>query len=79
MLPLGVGPEKQERPTTSCQLRWGIEHLFQQEPDTRTLLLDNVGVSFVALPGPEYAADRFYLEDRAIGLLMPPFNFDIER
>jgi hypothetical protein len=79
VLPVGGGAKKAPRPTTSCQLRAGVEHLFPNEPDTRRLILDNVGVSFVTLHGDEQAANRFYLEDLTIGLMRPPLNVDIER
>jgi len=79
VLPLGRGAQKAKRPTTSCQLRGGVEHMFPNEPDTRSLVLDNVGLSFVTLRGDDHAANRFYLEDLAIGLMRPPFNIDIER
>lgn len=79
MLPLGGGAKKAPRPTTSCQLRAGVEHLFPNEADSRSLTLDNVGLSFVVLSGDGHAANRFYLEDLAIGLMRPPFNVDVER
>ncbi|WP_319471313.1 hypothetical protein [uncultured Pseudodesulfovibrio sp.] len=78
-LPLGEKAEKAKAPTTSCQLRAGVEHFFQTEEDTRTLILENVGLSYVLLDGDEHAANRFYLEDLAIGLMRPPLNVDIER
>ena len=49
------------------------------ESDTRTLILDNVGLSYVILPDDGNAANRFYLEDLAIGLMRPPLNVDTER
>lgn len=70
---------KQERPTTSCQARAGIEHLFPRIENTRDLILDNVGLSWVELHGDEQAANRFYLEDLAIGLMRPILNIDVER
>ncbi len=79
ILPLGGGARKAKAPTTSCQLRAGIEHLFPAEEDTRTIVLDRVGFSYVALDGDSNAANRFYLEDMAIGLMRPPLNVDIER
>ena len=79
ILPRGGGAKKAKPPTTSCQLRAGIEHLFPNERDTRQLTLENVGLSFVALGGHSHAADRFYLEDLAIGLMRPALNVDIER
>lgn len=77
--PVFEGRRKQKRPTTSCQARAGLEHLFPQLRDTRDLLLDNVGLSWVALDGNEHAANRFYLEDLAVGLMRPILNVDVER
>lgn len=79
MLPLGGDATKAPRPTTSCQLRAGVEHLFPNQRDSRSLILDNVGLSSVTLDGDAHAANRFYLEDLAIGLMHPPLNVDIER
>lgn len=73
------GHRKQKRPTTSCQLRAGVEHFFPQLADTRALVLDNIGLSYVGLDGDEHAANRFYLEDLAIGLMRPVLNIDVER
>ena len=53
--------------------------MFPEERDTRSLVLDNIGLSFVKLDGDKHAANRFYLEDLAIGLMRPPLNVDIER
>ncbi len=66
-------------PTTSCQLRAGIENFFPGEPAPKELILANVGLSYVCLNGDEFAANRFYLEDLAIGQLRPPINVDVER
>jgi len=79
ILPLGSAADKAKAPTTSCQLRAGIEHLFPDERNTRTIVLENVGLSYVELDGDRHAANRFYLEDMAIGRMRPPFNVDIER
>ncbi len=79
MLPTGGGQQKAARPTTSCQLRAGVEHLFPHVEDTRSLILENVGLSYVILDGDDHAANRFYLEDLAIGRMRPPLNVDIER
>lgn len=76
---LPSGGRRKSRPTTSCQLRSGVDHFFPKESDTRDLMLRNVGLSFVCLHGDSEAANRFYLEDLAIGLMRPPFNIDIER
>ena len=75
----GGGSKKAKAPTTSCQLRAGVEHLFPREKDTRALVLENIGLSYVILDGDEHAANRFYLEDMAIGLMRPALNVDIER
>ncbi len=74
-----IGRRKQRAPTTSCQLRAGIDLLFPHVRDTRDLVLDNIGLSFVVLDGSSHAANRFYLEDLAIGLMRPPVNVDVER
>jgi hypothetical protein len=48
-LPMFSGTIKQHRPTTSCQVRAGIDQLFPQRSDTRALILENVGLSYVVL------------------------------
>ena len=78
MLPKGGGPEKVKPPTTTCQLRAGVEHFFPNELDTRKIVLEQVGLSFVELDGDAHAANRFYLEELAIGLMRPPFNVSVE-
>src|SRR5262249_22140934 len=79
ILPLGGGAKKARRPTTSCQLRAGLDNLFAHEAASRALTLDNLGLPFVELDGDPHAANRFYLEDLAIGMMRPPFNVDVER
>jgi hypothetical protein len=78
-LPTGISAAKAPRPTTSCQVRAGIDQLFRTHDDTRELVLRNVGLSYVELPGDGHAANRFYLEDLAIGMMRPPLNIDVER
>lgn len=73
------GEKKAARPTTSCQLRAGVEDLFPGDEDSRDRVLDNVGLSFIELHGDDHAANRFYLEDLAVGQFRPPLNLDIER
>jgi hypothetical protein len=73
------GQKKQARPTTSCQARAGVEHLFPSMLDTRDLVLDDLGLSYIVLDGDQHAANRFYLEDLAIGLMRPALNIDVER
>jgi hypothetical protein len=77
--PTFEGHRKQARPTTSCQVRAGIEHFFPQLYNSRDLVLDHIGLSLVILDGDEHSANRFYLEDLAVGLMRPPLNIDIER
>ena len=77
--PLFEGYRKQRRPTTSCQARAGVEHLFPKLANTRDLVLDNLELSWVVLGGDEHAASRFYLEDLAVGLMRPILNIDVER
>jgi len=79
ILRIGNSARKQKAPTTSCQLRAGIEHMFPTTKDTRALILQHVGFSYVVLSGDDNAANRFYLEDLAIGMMRPPLNVDIER
>jgi len=50
------GIKKAKAPTTACQLRAGIDHLFPKVKNTRPLMLDNVGLSYVELGGPGNAA-----------------------
>jgi len=78
-VPTFTGNRKQPRPTTSCQLRAGVDQLFPGHGCTRDLVLDNVGLSYVELDGDEHAVNRFYLEDLAIGMMRPPLNIDVER
>lgn len=77
--PTFEGHRKQKRPTTSCQARAGVEHLFPKLANTRDIILDNIGLSWVELDGDDHAANRFYLEDLAIGLMRPILNIDVER
>jgi hypothetical protein len=79
LTPTFEGHRKQDRPTTSCQARAGVEHLFPSLESTRGLVLDNLGLSWVELEGDGQAANRFYLENLAIGLMRPILNVDIER
>jgi hypothetical protein len=47
--------------------------------NTRDLVLDNVGLSWVELGGDEHAANRFYLEDLSVDSCGPVLNIDVER
>ena len=78
ILQMGKRAEREKSPTTACQLRAGVDRLFPNERNTRELVLQNVGLSYVELDGDVDAANRFYLEDLAIGLMRPPFNVGVE-
>jgi len=71
-------PEYLYKPTSACQFRSGFEHLFQKYPERRKLMLNQVGISFQGFNWNE-VAERFYLEDLAIGYFRPWFNIDSER
>ena len=78
LLQMGKRAEREKSPTTACQLRAGVDRLFPNEGNTRKLVLQNIGLSYVKLDGDDDAANRFYLEDLAIGLMRPPFNVGVE-
>jgi hypothetical protein len=65
--------------TTSCQLRFGIEHVFPAETAPLTLINDNVGFSWCDDFPDNAVAERFFAEDRLVGHLRPWFNIDSER
>jgi hypothetical protein len=79
VLPAELGQSRHKPPTTSCQLRAGIEHFFPSVNEPVPFLLDNIGLSYVRLDGDGHGANRFYVEDLAIGLMRPPINVDVER
>jgi len=79
IIPSTLGRQRHKAPTTSCQLRAGIEHFFLGIDRPIDFILKNVGVSYVLLDGDDNGANRFYLEDLAIGLMRPPINVDVER
>ncbi|OGQ78952.1 MAG: hypothetical protein A3F90_08970 [Deltaproteobacteria bacterium RIFCSPLOWO2_12_FULL_60_19] len=68
-----------KRMTTSCQMRDRLDRLFPNLPDTRPFALDNLALSYVQLQGEGAFVERFFLEDRAVGVLRPIFNVDSER
>jgi hypothetical protein len=70
---------KAEPRTTSCQLRWGIEHVFPDELDPLTLIHQNVGFSWSTDFRENAVAERFYAEDLLVGTWRPWFNIDSER
>ncbi|UCV17587.1 GIY-YIG nuclease family protein [Ferribacterium limneticum] len=65
--------------TTSCQLRFGVEHIFPDEQNPLDVIFQSVGFSFNT-DFPENAiAERFFEEDRLVGIWRPWFNVDSER
>lgn len=65
--------------TTSCQLRFGIEHIFPMEQDPLSLIRDCVGFSYRTNFSDNAIVERFYEEDRLVGTWRPWFNIDSER
>lgn len=63
------------KPDTQSQLRYGFERIFGNE-GVLDVIFNNVGIS---VHENNNSINRFYLENRAIGCLVPLFNFDIER
>lgn len=64
---------------SSCQLRFGIEHIFPHEQDPLSLIFRSVGFSYRA-DFPENAiAERFFEESRLVGVWRPWFNIEAER
>lgn len=71
--------EKQRAVTTSCQLRYGIEHIFREAESPLSIVFDNVGFSYTTNFPENAIAERFFTEDRLIGTWKPWFNVDSER
>ncbi len=76
---ISMSGEKVKPKTTSCQLRYGIEHVFNGEQNPLLLIEKNVGFSFETQGPANDVVERFYLEDKLIGLWRPWFNVDSER
>jgi len=70
---------KQPNVTTSCQLRYGIEHVFKHHAAPIDIIDKNVGFSYSTRFPENAIAERFYTEDRLIGIWRPWFNVDSER
>ncbi|MFM2663496.1 hypothetical protein AAFX24_00970 [Vibrio mediterranei] len=72
--------EKQRAVTTSCQLRYGIEHIFPEHEEPLDLISSNVGFSYMTkFSGENPTIERFFTEDLLIGQYRPWFNIDSER
>ncbi|MFX1767699.1 MULTISPECIES: hypothetical protein [Paraburkholderia] len=65
--------------TTSCQLRFGIEHVFPAEANPLDVVKSSVGFSYCDEFPDNAVAERFFAEDRLVGHLRPWFNIDSER
>lgn len=65
--------------TTSCQLRWGIEHIFPNNNNPLGLINESVGFSYRDDFDDNAIAERFFEEDRLVGIWRPWFNIDSER
>ena len=71
--------EKQKGVTTSCQLRYGIEHIFINDMQPLEIIFNKVGFSYSTNFPDNAIVERFYMEDRLIGTWRPWFNVDSER
>ena len=65
--------------TSSCQLRWGIEHIFPNEQNPLSVIRNSVGFSYRNDFADNAIAERFFEEDRLVGTWRPWFNIDSER
>jgi len=65
--------------TSSCQLRYGIEHIFRDEGNPLEVIYDEVGFSYKTYSADNSTVERFYEEDYLIGKWRPWFNLDSER
>ena len=65
--------------TTSCQLRYGIEHLFPNSVSPLNIIHNKVGFSYRTDFQGQPVVERFFEEDRLIGTWRPWFNVDSER
>ena len=73
------GHVKPRPSVTTCQLRFGIEHIFPDEQNPLSMIFRSVGFSFRA-DFPENAiAEHFFEESRLVGIWCPWFNIEAER
>jgi hypothetical protein len=73
------GNTKARPRTTSCQLRFGIEHVFPLEQNPLSIIFRKVGFSYRTDFADNAIAESFYEEDRLVGTWRPWFNVDSER
>jgi hypothetical protein len=71
--------KKQRAVSTSCQVRYGIEHVFKSHNAPLDIISNKVGFSFTTRFPENAIAERFYTENRLIGIWRPWFNVDSER
>jgi hypothetical protein len=64
---------------SSCQLRFGIEHIFPKEEGVLKTIKRAVGFSYTTDFPNNAIAERFFMEDRLVGTWRPWFNIDSER
>ncbi len=76
---ISVGVVRPRAKTTSCQLRFGIENIFPDHPCPIEIISENVGFSFSNEFSENTIEDRFFGENRLIGVWKPWFNVDSER
>ncbi|MDD5272995.1 MAG: hypothetical protein PHU14_09780 [Methylovulum sp.] len=74
-----LGNKKAKPHNTTCQLRFGIEHVFPSETNTLDLIKNSIGFSYRTDFVENHIAERFFEEDRLIGIWRPWFNIDSER
>ncbi|MGE3345627.1 MAG: hypothetical protein AB7L71_19565 [Vicinamibacterales bacterium] len=77
--PAHQGNVKAEPCTSSCQLRFGIEHVFPTSQDPLGIIFRAVGFSYHTNFPENAIAERFFEEDRLVGAWRPWFNIDSER
>ena len=77
--PALAGNIKAKPATTSCQLRFGIEHVFRDLETPLPLIYEKVGFSYSTDFDENAIAERFFEEDRLVGIWRPWFNIDSER
>jgi hypothetical protein len=76
----GASRELKAKPnTTSCQLRFGIEHVFPKAKNPLNIIFNCVGFSHRTDFLDNAIAERFFEEDRLVGIWRPWFNIDSER
>jgi len=73
------GNQKAKPYTTSCQLRFGIEHVFPEEENPLEVIFNSVGFSYRTDFSENPIAERFFAEGFWIGTWRPWFNIGSER